>query len=360
MFYRQCGVRHTTYASDRAIAVIPAERRLLTLVVAAAVAAPWIVPELYLVGYLTPWVAWTAATLGLNLLMGWAGQIHLGYAAVMAVGAYASIHLARAGAPFLVALAGGGAAAAVAGAVFGLPALRVRGLYLAMSTLALQLLVEWTIVHVPAISGGAQATLVAPVPRVAGLALATPWARYWLALAFCALVTLFCVNVRRTDLGRALTALREKDYAVEVIGVDVYYYKAIAFSLSSFIGGVSGGVLAFAYYRAVTPEQFGLDVSIQAAAMVIVGGMGRVIGSYFGAGFILLVPIFAERLVRWATAALGVPIPAATLAHVPLLMFGVLIVVFLLVEPLGLAKVYDNVRNYLLVWPFGYTRKQTA
>ncbi|MEW6020100.1 MAG: branched-chain amino acid ABC transporter permease [Pseudomonadota bacterium] len=360
MFYRQCGIRHTTYASDRAVAFIPAERRLLALLMALALAAPWLVSELYLVSYLMPWLIWTAATLGLNLLMGWAGQIHLGYAAIMAVGAYASIHLGRAGAPSVLAIAGGGLAAATAGSIFGLPALRVRGLYLAMSTLALQFIVDWTIVHVPAISGGAQATLVAPPAGLFGLALAGDRARYLSALAFCALITLFLVNVRRTDLGRALTALREKDYAAEVIGVNVYYYKSLAFAISSFIGGMSGGVLGFVYYRAVTPEQFGLDVSIQAAAMVIVGGLGTVIGSYFGAGFILLAPIFLERLLRWGTTALDIGISPGTLAHMPLVFYGSLIVAFLLIEPLGLAKIYDNVRNYLLVWPFGYTRKQAT
>ncbi len=360
MIYRLCGVRHTSYASDRAIAVIPADRRAVGLLVALGVAAPWLIPELYVVSYLTPWLLWTGATLGLNLLMGWAGQIHLGYAAIMAVGAYSSIHLARAGAPFVLAAAGGGLAATVAGSIFGMPALRVRGLYLAMSTLALQAIVDWVIVHVPSISGGAQATLIAPRLAAFGVDLSTATARYLMALGFCMLVTLFMINVRRTDLGRALLALREKDYAAEVIGVNVYYYKALAFGVSSFIGGVSGAALAFWFYRAVTPEQFGLDVSIRAAAMVITGGMGSVIGSYFGAGFILLAPIFLERLLRWAAAAAGVGVPVTTLSHLPLVLYGLLIVGFLLVEPLGLAKLYDNVRNYLLVWPFGYTRKQAA
>src|SRR5690606_6866928 len=137
MLYRECGVRHTTYAADRALAVIPFERALLVLLIVLAAAAPWIVTDLFLVSYLTPWLIWTAAVLGLNLLMGWAGQIHLGYGAVMAVGAYTAVHVARAGAPFVVAVAAGGLVAAVIGSLFGLPALRVRGLYLAMSTLAL-------------------------------------------------------------------------------------------------------------------------------------------------------------------------------------------------------------------------------
>lgn len=357
MFYRECGVRHTTYAADRALAVIPFERALLAVLLLAAAAAPWLVTDLFLVSYLTPWLIWTAAILGLNLLMGWAGQIHLGYGAIMAVGAYTAVHLTRAGVPFPLAVVGGGLLAAVVGSLFGLPAMRVRGLYLAMSTLALQGIVDWLLVQVPAISGGAQATLVAPRPQFFGLPLASDAARYWTALVFVVLVALFVANVRRTDVGRALIALREKDYAAVVIGINVFYYKALAFFVSSFVGGMSGAVLAFVYYRAVTPEQFGLDVSIMAVAMVIVGGLGSIIGSFFGAGFILLAPIWLEHGLRQLAAALSVNISPSALAHLPLVIYGALITGFLLVEPLGLAKLYDNLRNYLRVWPFGYTRK---
>ncbi|HLT58661.1 MAG: branched-chain amino acid ABC transporter permease [Limnochordales bacterium] len=357
MFYRECGVRHTNYVSDRAIASIPFERWLLGVLLAAAVLAPLYISDLFLVSYLTPWLLWSAAALGLNLLMGLAGQIHLGYAAIMAVGAYASIHMARAGVPFGLAVVGGGLLAAVIGSLFGLPAMRVRGLYLAMSTLALQFIVDWTLVQVPAISGGAQATLVAPRPSILGLSLVSDEARYYVALALAVATGLFLVNVRRTDLGRTLVALREKDYAAAVIGINVFYYKSLAFAVSSFIGGVSGSLLAFMYYRAVTPEQFGLNVSIMMVAMVIIGGLGSVIGSFFGAGFVLLAPIILERLLRAGAAALSLSIPHSALAHIPLIIYGGLIVLFLLGEPLGLAKVYDNMRNYLRIWPFGYTRK---
>ncbi|BAS27214.1 branched-chain amino acid ABC transporter permease [Limnochorda pilosa] len=355
MLYRQCGIRHTTYEADRALVVIPWEKLLAGLLGAAALAAPLYLPGLYLVGYLTPWLLWTAAALGLNVLMGWAGQIHLGYAAVMAVGAYTSVHLAHAGVPFLLAVPLAGAAAALVGAVFGVPALRVKGLYLAVSTLALQYLVDWVIVHVPAISGGAQSTLTAPPVRLLGLAVRSDAGLYWTALGYTLLATLFVLNLRRTAIGRALMALRERDYAAEIIGIDVHRYKAVAFGISSFLGGMTGAMLAFVYYGAVTPEQFALDVSIQAVAMVIIGGLGSVIGSYFGAGFVLLAPIFIDRGIRALAASLGLTLYAGTLSHLPLVVYGGLIVGFLLLEPLGLAKLYDNVRNYFLVWPFGYT-----
>lgn len=357
MFYRQAGIHHTSYEADQRIIAIPFERRLLALVALLAVSIPLWLSPLYINSYLVPWLIWSATALSLNLLMGWAGQLHLGYASVLAIGGYAAIHLMRLGVPFLGALIVAGLIAAVIGSLFGVPALRVKGLYLAVSTLALQYVVDWVIVHVPAISGGAQATLQAPEPRLLGISLGSDTARFYLALGWSAAVTLFMLNVRRTGLGRALVAVRDKDYAAEIIGVNTYYYKALAFWLSSFLGGVSGAVLVFAYYRAATPEQFGLDVSIQAVAMVIIGGLGSIIGSYFGAGLIVLAPIVLDRSVRGLTAATGIELAAPVLAQLPLILYGGLIIAFLLIEPLGLAKIYDNVRNYFLVWPFRHARK---
>lgn len=356
MFYRLAGVRHTTYRSARQLYPIPFDRYLLFSIVAVAVAAPFLFSPLTLNSYLLPWVIWSTAALGLNLLMGWAGQVHLGYAAVMAIGAYTAIHSVRAGIPFEFALILAGLASAAIGFVFGGAALRVKGLYLAVTTLAMQSIVDWTIVHVPAISGGSQATLQAPTLRVLGWSLEIDAGRYWFALAICAIVTSFLLNVSRTSLGRALVAVREKDFAAAIIGVSPFKYKLLAFWCSSFIGGVAGAVLAFCYYRAVTPEQFHLEVSIQTVAMVIVGGLGSVLGSFFGAGLVLLAPIFLNNLVNEIAVALNLPLNAEIISHIPLVLYGALIVGFLLYEPLGLAKVYDNMRNYFLVWPFRHAR----
>ncbi len=298
MFYRLAGIRHRSYAADRAIWPVPFDRALVGLLLAFALAAPFLLSELYFTSYLLPWIIWVTAALGLNLLMGWAGQIHLGYAAVMAIGAYTTIHAVRGGIPFELALLLGGLASAVIGLVFGFAALRVKGLYLAISTLAMQYLVDWVINHVTAISGGSQATLQAPRFRLLGFPIESNIGRYYLALAICLLVTSFMLNVRRTSFGRALAAVREKDFAAAVIGVDPFYFKLLAFWCSSFLGGVTGAILAFCYYQAVTPEQFNLDVSIQAVAMVIVGGMGSVIGSYLGAALVLLAPILLNNLVQ--------------------------------------------------------------
>ena len=201
MFYRQSGIRHTRYEQDRRLWRLPFDRKLVALVCALAVAAPFLLSDLYVGTYLMPWLLWTTAALGLNLLMGTAGQVHLGYGAVMAIGAYGSLHAARAGVPFEFSILIGGLLAASIGTLFGAAALRVKGLYLAVSTLAMQYIVDYTIVHVPAISGGSQATLQAPPVRLLGMALAGDAAYYWFVLAVCALVTLFILNVRRSSYG---------------------------------------------------------------------------------------------------------------------------------------------------------------
>jgi branched-chain amino acid transport system permease protein len=357
LFYRLSGIRHTSYAADRALWPVPADRRQAAVVLALAVAAPFLLSDLYLSNYVLPWLVWTAAALGLNLLMGWAGQIHFGYAAVMAIGAYGAIHLVRAGVPLELAVVLGGLGSAAIGLVFGFAALRVKGLYLAVSTLAMQYVVDWLITHVPAISGGSQATLQAPPLRLLGLPIDGPLGRYYVALGVLIVVTLFMLNVGRTSFGRALIAVREKDFAAAVIGVSSFRFKLLAFWCSSFLAGVSGAMLAFCYYRAVTPEQFSLDVSIQAVAMVVVGGMGSVIGSYLGAALVLLAPIILNNLVGGAASRWSLPVSQDLLSHVPLILYGGLIVGFLLFEPLGLAKIYDNVRNYFLVWPFRHARR---
>lgn len=357
MFYRQSGIYHTDYRQDRLIFPIPFDRRLAVAALAAGIAAPFIFTPLQLSTYLLPWLVWTAAALGLNLVLGWAGQFHFGYAAVMGIGAYTAVHAAKNALPWEIGLALGGLMAALIGSAFAIAALRVRGLYLALSTLALQFVMDWVITHVPEISGGRQATLQAPGMKLLGFAVTSDAGLYYVALGWCILVTIFMLNLKRTGLGRALVAVREKDFAAAILGVDSFHYKLVAFAVSSFIAGVTGAILIFTFYHAVTPEQFAVDVSIRTLAMVIVGGLGSVIGSYFGAAFILLLPGLLNNVISAAAAVAGLRLSIETLAHIPTMLYGALIIGFLLFEPLGLAKIYTNLRNYLLVWPFGYTRK---
>ncbi|MBL8360831.1 MAG: branched-chain amino acid ABC transporter permease [Rubrivivax sp.] len=357
MLFRLSGIRHTDYAADRALFPIPADRVMVAALLVFALLAPWMVSSLALSSYLLPWLVWTSATLGLNLIIGWAGQFHFGYAAVMAIGAYTTVHAFKAGVPWELAIVLGGLMATVIGVLFAFAALRVKGLYLALSTLALQFVIDWVISHVPAISGGVGATLQAPALRLLGQPIRSEVGLYYVALGWVLLVTLFMLNLRRTALGRALVAVREKDYAAAVIGVQAFRYKLVAFATSSFIGGVSGAVLIFTFYKAVTPEQFAVNVSIELLAMVIVGGLASIIGSWFGAAFILLMPGQIHTLIAWIAQAVGADIGVETLAHLPYAVYGGMIVIFLLVEPMGLGKLYGNLRNYLLVWPFGYARK---
>ena len=357
MLYRQARIFHTDYASDRALFPIPFDRWMVIGLLVFALAAPLVVSSLSLTSYLLPWLVWTAAALGLNLVLGWAGQFHFGYAAIMAIGAYTSVHAAKAGIPWEIAIILAGVMATVVGIVFSFAALRVKGLYLALSTLAMQFVMDWVISHVPAISGGVSATLQAPPMKLLGFAVTSEVGFYYVALAWCLFVTMFMLNLKRTALGRALVAVREKDFAAAVIGVQSFYFKAVAFATSSFIGGVTGAILIFTFYRAVTPEQFAVNVSIELLAMVIVGGLASIIGCYFGAAFILLLPGLMNEFIAWLARLAGANIGPETLAHIPAALYGALIVIILLIEPMGLGKLYANVRNYLLVWPFGYARK---
>lgn len=356
MFYRLSGVYHTRYARARALWPAPADRWQVIGLLVLSLAAPWLLSDLYLGSYLLPWVIWSAAVLSLSLLMGLAGQLHFGFASVMAIGAYSSIHLVRAGAPFELALVGAGVISAVIGTAFGAAALRVKGLYLVMATLAMQYLIDWVIVNVPAISGGAQATLRTPEVAFLWLPLEDLNQRYYFALGWAVFVTIFFLNVKRTSFGRALIAIREKDFAAAVIGVDPFKFKLMAFMTSSFLGGMSGAVLAFCYYRAVTPEQFGFNVSIQLVAMVLVGGLGSAVGGYLGAGFVLLAPIILTNLIADLGQSGWLDISQNLTAHLPLIFYGAMIIGFLLWEPLGLAKIYDNIRKFFLVWPFRHSR----
>jgi branched-chain amino acid transport system permease protein len=356
MFYRRSAIRHTRYQDERQLWPLAFDRRFAIVILLLLAAAPLLVDRLYLVSYLLPWIIWSTAALGLNLLMGGAGQIHLGYGAVIGIGAYGSVHLMRAGVPFEIAMICGGLLSAVIGIGFGAAALRVKGLYLAMATLAMQYIVDFVISHFTVISGGTQATIQVPRTSFLGIPLTGDFAPYYVALFVCVVVTIFMLNVSRTSFGRALAAVREKDYAAAIIGVSSFRYKLLAFWVSSFIGGVVGAVLAACYYRAISPDQFHLELSVQLVAMVIVGGLGSVLGSFFGAALILFAPILLNQMIGLMASGFGMQISADLRSHLPLMLYGAMIIGFLLWEPLGLAKIYSNIRNYFLVWPFRHAR----
>jgi len=243
MFYRLSGVHHNSYKSDTKMFPVRTDRNAIIFLLLLGIAAPFLVPSLYLNGYILPWLIWTAAVLGLNLVTGWAGQLHLGYGAIMAVGAYSAVHAARFGIPWEFALVIGGLASSVIGSLFAFTALRVKGLYLALTTLAMQFVMDWVLTHSPAISGGSHASLQAPTFALLGQDITSDAGLYYVAFGWCVLVTIFMLNLKRTGLGRALVAVREKDFAAAILGVNSFYYKIIAFAASSFIAGVTGALL---------------------------------------------------------------------------------------------------------------------
>lgn len=357
MFYRRAGISFTRYQDERQLWRMPTDRWMVIAIFVFLLAAPLLVDRLFVVSYLLPLIIWSMAAMGLNLLMGGAGQIHLGYGAVIGIGAYASVHAMRAGIPFELAMILGGLASAAIGILFGAAALRVKGLYLAMATLAMQYIVDFVIVQVPAISGGTQAALAVPRTSFLGVPIQGDRAPYYVALAICTVLTLFMMNVKRTSFGRALAAVREKDYAASIIGVDPFRYKLLAFWVSSFIGGMTGAVLAVCFYRTISPDQFHFDLSVQLLAMVIVGGLGSVLGGFLGVALILFAPIILDQLIGFGAGQFGLTIPTDVRAHLQLILYGGLIMGFLLLEPLGLAKIYNNIRNYFLVWPFRHARQ---
>ena len=355
MFHRESGVFKTTYASDMALYPLPiAKWTVVALALIFVVIVPLMVHEYYLSILNLIFIAIVGA-LGLNILVGYTGQISIGHGAFMSVGAYMAANLAvRLDLPFWITLPAGGLMAALVGVVVGMPSLRIKGLYLAIATLAGQLIIEWTINHVPAISGGAQASIEVPRPDFFGLVLNTQFRLYFFLLFFAVLAIIATLNLVRSRIGRAFIAVRDQDIAAEIIGINIYRYKLLAFAISSFYAGVCG-VLYTYYFGIANYEQFQLVVSIDYLAMIIIGGLGSVLGSIFGAIFVTLLPIVLRLLLENVGSLF---FSAGELANVisgtRLAVFGGLIIFFLIVEPEGLNRLWRNIRSYFRVWPFSY------
>jgi len=348
MIHRECGVLKTTYEADMAFYPLPIARwTVAALAVVFFLVIPLTLHEYFLsVGNLV-WIAVIGA-LGLNILVGYTGQVSIGHGAFMSVGAYTAANLAnRLDSPWPVNLLAGGLMAALIGAIVGIPSLRIKGLYLAIATLAGQLIIEWTINHVTFISGGVQASIEVARPRLGRMVLSSQRDMYVLAIVG-------TMNLMRTRVGRAFIAIRDQDIAAEIIGINIFRYKLLAFAISSFYAGVTG--VLYTYFLGIANyEQFQIGVSIDYLAMIIIGGLGSVLGSIFGAIFVTLLPI----VIRYAMEAFGGVFfePQTVLNLIPnlrLMLFGALIIFFLIVEPEGLNRLWRNIRSYFRVWPFAY------
>lgn len=291
---------------------------------------------------LTPFLALALAGLGLNLLTGYAGLLSLGSAAFMAVGAYAAFNLSLRlpGLPLPLTILFAGLIAAAAGVVAGLPALRLRGFYLAVSTLAVQFFVAWALNRIGWLSNDSPSGVItAPRLAVAGLSFDDARGRYLFSLTVVLLLTLAAWRLVRSPTGRNLVAIRDQETAARIVGVRVARTKLLAFALSSFVVGIAGVLWAFAYLRTVEPAGFNLDRSFQILFIVIIGGLGTLRGAFLGAGFIVVLPLVLSRL---GAALLGDGFDSGTLEMVQRIVLGALIVAVLIREPAGLSALLDR------------------
>ena len=356
MIYREAGQFKTTYASDQAIFPILQDRVFVGLVlVAAFVAVPLWANEYWLQAVLIPFLIYALAALGLNLLTGYAGQLSLGTGGFMAVGAYAAFKLTTAfpWLNILIVFLLAGLLAAGVGLVFGIPSLRIKGFYLAVATLAAQFFLIWLFNKVPwFVNYASSGTITAPPRSLFGVMLTGPQAtagvRYLVALGMVSVFALVAKNLVRGRVGRSWMAIRDRDIAAEIIGVRPMRTKLLAFGISSFYCGIAGAEFVFLYLGSAETLAFDIGVSFLVLFMIIIGGLGSILGSFLGAGFIVLVPIFLTNVPH----AIGLALPVALQKQIELMIFGGLIIFFLIVEPNGLARLWQITKEKLRLWPF--------
>ncbi|MDR2154658.1 MAG: branched-chain amino acid ABC transporter permease [Burkholderiaceae bacterium] len=352
MFYRENGQFKTSYAADQQLFPVRQDRIAIVAVLALAfVAVPLLASDYFFQALLIPFLIMALGAIGLNVLVGYCGQISLGTGAFMAVGAYAAynLHVRIEGMPLLLSLIGGGLVAMLFGIVFGLPSLRIRGLYLAVATLAAQFFVDWLTTRAAWVSNNSSSGSVsAGKLAIAGWTIDTPVEKYLLCLSLLCVIGLLAKNLTRGALGREWMAMRDMDVAAAVIGIRPMYAKLSAFAVSSFIVGVAGALWGFVHLGAWEPAAFSLDRSFQLLFMVIIGGLGSIAGGIAGAAFFVLLPIVLTQVPHW----LGLPLSTATSTYLEHMVFGALIVFFLIVEPHGLAKLWATARQKLRLWPF--------
>ena len=352
MLYRENGQFKTSYRADEQIFPILQDRVFIgLLLVFAFVVVPYAASEYLFRAILIPFVILSVAAIGLNILVGYCGQISLGTGAFMAVGAYAAYNfqVRNEGMPLVASLLLGGVCATVVGVLFGIPSLRIKGLYLAVATLAAQFVVDWAFLRIRWFTNDSSSGSVSVAGlRMLGFSIETPAQKYLFCLAFACGFALLAKNLVRGAIGREWMAMRDMDVAAAVIGIRPVYAKLTAFAVSSFIVGVAGALWGFVYLGSWEPAAFSIDRSFQLLFMVIIGGLGSIMGSVVGAAFITVLPIMLNQLPAW----LGVPISTALASHLESMIFGALIVFFLIVEPHGLARLWSTAKEKLRLWPF--------
>ena len=358
MFYREAGQFKTSYEADQAIFPILQDRWGLALIVAVAFVIPFVASDFFLASIMIPFLIFALAAIGLNILTGYCGQLSLGTGAFMGVGAYACYKLTTffPDVNIIVHVLLSGFFAAAIGCVFGLPSLRIKGLYLAITTLAAQFFLEWCFIRIGWLYNyNDSGAIEVPGRALFGVqitgAAATPMARYFVVLALVIGLTWIASNVIRGRIGRSWMMIRDMDIAAELMGIRPLFAKLSAFAMSSYYCGVAGALMVFMWLGAAEVESFSIDVSFQVLFMVIIGGMGSLIGCFMGAAFIWALPI----MIRAFPGLVGLEIGAATVEHVANVVIGGLIIFFLIVEPHGFARLWQIGKEKLRTWPFPYS-----
>ncbi len=356
MLYRENGQFKTSYRADQQVFPILQDRVAIGLVLAVAiVGVPLLADEYLLRAIFIPFLILALAALGLNILVGYCGQISLGTGAFMAVGAYAAYNffVRIDGMPMIVAMLLGGFFATLVGVLFGIPSLRIKGMYLAVATLAAQFFVDWAFLRVKWFTNDSSSGSV-NVSNLSflGLPIETPHAKYLFCLGVVIVFAMLAKNLVRSHIGREWMAIRDMDVAAAVIGIRPVYAKLTAFAVSSFIVGVAGALWGFVHLGSWEPAAFSIDRSFQLLFMVIIGGLGSIMGSFFGAAFIVVLPIFLNQALPALGETIGVTITTATVTHAEFMIFGGLIVFFLIVEPHGIARLWSTAKEKLRLWPF--------
>ncbi len=356
MLYRENGQFKTSYRADQQIFPILQDRIAVGLLILAAFAlVPMVASDYMFRAILIPFLIMALAALGVNILVGYCGQISLGSGAFMAVGAYGAYNffVRIPDMPVVPAILLGGLCATAFGILFGLPSLRVRGLYLAVATLAAQFFSDWAFLRIGFLTNNSESGSVSvPNLQVFGWAIESAVAKYWFCLAFLVVIALLAKNLVRSAIGREWMAIRDMDVAAAVIGIRPMYAKLTAFAVSSFIVGVAGALWAFVYLGTWEPAAFSVEVSFRLLFMVIIGGLGSIMGGFFGAAFIVVLPIFLNQFLPALASFFGLSFSTTFVSHTELMIFGALIVWFLIVEPHGLARLWSTGKQKLRLWPF--------
>ena len=358
MFYRENGQFKASYREDQQILGIRQDRWFIYGVIAFALfAVPFLASDYMFRAILIPFLIVSLAAIGLNLLVGYCGQISLGHAAFMGVGAYAAynlvVHFPLLN--FVVVLVLAGLIAALVGVLFGLPSLKIKGLYLGVATLAAQFFIDWVFARVKWFTNYSASGSVSTAPiDMLGWTVNEPVEKYLLVLGIVMVFALMAKNLVRGHIGRSWMAMRDMDVAAEIIGIRPVHAKLTAFAVSAFYAGVAGALWGFVHLGAWEPAAFSINFSLNLLFMIIIGGMGSILGSFIGAAFIVLLPITLNQVLPVLGGWVGMNFGTALASHLEFMIFGALIIFFLIVEPLGIARLWAVAKEKLRLWPFPY------